>query len=111
MTKARREAVLQRWERRCAYPMCGVEKGLEIDHVIPLELGGKDDESNLQLLCGAHHRQKTALDVKMIAKARRMRKKENPQDHPSAKKARIWSRGFDKSLTRTFSGTVRPRSR
>ena len=30
---------------------CGVDQALEVDHVIPLALGGTNDFANLQLLC------------------------------------------------------------
>lgn len=34
------------------------------DHIIPLELGGADDESNLQGLCIACHNEKTAEEAR-----------------------------------------------
>jgi hypothetical protein len=46
-------------DRRCVVPGCGVAYGLEIDHVHPLESGGRTELDNLALLCGHHHRQKT----------------------------------------------------
>ena len=47
----------------------------ECDHVIPLILGGKHAESNLQPLCTSPcHSSKTALDVKLKAKVARVRK-------------------------------------
>ncbi len=42
------------------------------DHLIALELGGKDDAKNLQPLCLACNASKTALDQKLIAKAKRL---------------------------------------
>lgn len=36
---------------------------LEVDHVVPLYLGGKDDESNYRTRCKEHHKIKTALDM------------------------------------------------
>lgn len=47
----------------------------EVDHVIPLILGGKHREANLQWLCVPCHTAKTALDVKLKAKVARVRKR------------------------------------
>lgn len=33
---------------------------LHVDHIVPRENGGTDDESNLQTLCASHHSRKTA---------------------------------------------------
>ena len=51
-----------------AHPLCAhclleggrVRAGDEVDHIIPLHRGGSDDNSNLQTLCAAHHKAKTA---------------------------------------------------
>jgi hypothetical protein len=42
------------------------------DHLIALELGGKDDASNVRPLCQRCNAIKTALDQKLIAKAKRL---------------------------------------
>jgi hypothetical protein len=42
------------------------------DHLIALELGGKDDLANLRPLCNECNLTKTALDQKLIAKAKRL---------------------------------------
>ena len=34
----------------------------EIDHIVPLEHGGTNDDDQLQSLCIPHHRKKTASD-------------------------------------------------
>lgn len=47
----------------------------EIDHVIPLIIGGLHRETNLQLLCHECHAGKTKLDVKLKAKVARVRKR------------------------------------
>ena len=39
--------------------VCGCEGQLELDHIVPISMGGDDDMSNVQLLCHNHHRQKT----------------------------------------------------
>lgn len=40
--------------------VCGETTGLEVDHIRPLSHGGTNHPSNLRVLCGLHHRQKTA---------------------------------------------------
>ena len=108
MTPARRRAVLMRAGICCEHPGCVMAQNLEIDHIIPLELGGADHDANLQALCYTHHKLKTKQDIKRIAKARRLRKKENPPDQ-TPRKRQIQSKGFDKTRTRSFSGSVAPR--
>ena len=42
--------------------------GEELDHVVPLDQGGKEyDADNLQLLCAEHHRLKTAIENRSTA--------------------------------------------
>lgn len=72
---------------------CDVGNSFDVDHIIPLETGGKDDESNFQLLCKPCHKLKTKQDVKIISKVRSVRQK-----HEGAKvpKQSIKSAGFQK---------------
>ena len=93
MTPARRARVLARFGGKCAALGCEVNSGLQIDHTIALELGGKDDDENLRPLCTLHHLTKTRLDMKLIAKMRRRQKKAIGQPR---KPSRIKSRGFGK---------------
>lgn len=79
MTPARRARILAKHNHCCAYPECSEAVGLEIDHAIALALGGRDHEDNLEPLCPTHHRQKTARDVKLIAKAKRQAKLTAPK--------------------------------
>lgn len=106
MTPARRKRILARYDGQCARIGCCVSEGLEIDHIICLALGGKDRDDNCEPLCGPHHKVKTALDLKLIAKAKRRGKKDRGE-----RKVRrpIQSRGFDKTRTRKFNGEVVPR--
>lgn len=57
--------VFFRYEGRCAKCTRKLSKKdtPQYDHIVALCNGGAHRESNLQLLCGWHHRQKTAEDV------------------------------------------------
>ena len=69
-------AVMLACKGRCVHPGCGRKDGLDIDHIVPLALGGSNEPDNLQLLCKEHHSQKTKQDVARIAKAKRQAKRE-----------------------------------
>nr|WP_236117106.1 HNH endonuclease signature motif containing protein [Hassalia byssoidea] len=53
-------------------PWCGLSfqewDVLEVDHIIPRAIGGKDEYKNLQLLHRHCHDEKTAIDLKEIRK-------------------------------------------
>lgn len=86
----RRGRIISRQGHVCA--RCAEKVSVfEIDHVVPLELGGADEDDNLQALCGKCHRAKTGADIQRIAKARRQAKMMQPRV-PS--KRQIRSRGF-----------------
>lgn len=91
------------------------------DHNIRHADGGTIDFWNLTPRLIAPHRKKTAkVDVPAIAKNKRIRKKAERFDErmyakvtgvPYEKpRSRIKSRGFDKTRTRRFNGTVERRS-
>jgi hypothetical protein len=77
------------------------------DHRVPLAIGGSNDLDNMD----PHHagpcaKVKTALDMKAIAKAKRLagETKAGPTKNP------IRSRGFDRTKSRGFDGRVRERT-
>lgn len=107
MTPARRKRIIERHGGKCCYPGCETSDGLEIEHTVPIALGGRDDDDNLTAMCRYHHAQKTRLDVKMIAKAKRIQARENGTRRERPK---IASRGFDKTKTKGFNGKVRDRT-
>lgn len=67
----------------------------DLDHRVPLALGGKHAESNLQPVLREAHREKTRQDVADNAKVRRIRLKHIGAFPKS--KAKIKSRGFQKT--------------
>ena len=38
--------------------------GLEVDHIVPLHLGGKEDDSNRHVLCHSCHKEKSEKEQK-----------------------------------------------
>lgn len=78
-TKNQRRAILD--DQRGACACCGVsldiEAGdrVEIDHDIPLALGGTNARGNLRALCHDCHLGKSRQDITAIAKAKRVEKK------------------------------------
>jgi 5-methylcytosine-specific restriction endonuclease McrA len=113
MTPARRQRVLEANGNVCAHEGCEIAERLEIDHAIPLALGGTEDDRNLIPLCQDHHRQKTRADVWQIAKSKRQRRlieEPRPAKMKSAGR-KLQGRGFDKRLTKGFDGKTRPRTK
>ena len=49
---------------------CGGTGVLEIDHILPVALGGTNHGLNLQLLCEDCHKEKTRADIKTIRRQR-----------------------------------------
>jgi hypothetical protein len=65
---ALKREIWSRDQSQCLYQStegkrCGSRFALEIDHIIPIALGGKSELSNLQLLCREHNRQKAVLQL------------------------------------------------
>lgn len=49
MRKEIRERIIKEHGGKCA--ICGATMHLEIDHIIPVSKGGRENESNMQVLC------------------------------------------------------------
>ncbi len=71
------------------------DKGFDLDHAIPLRIGGKDNKANLRPLHKSCHIAKTKSDQALIGKTRRQEAKSWGVKTPKGKPIR--SRGFDKS--------------
>ena len=70
------------------------ESDLHFDHVIPLALGGKDRDEDMEPLCLHHHATKTKRDLAPIAKAKR-RGLKHRGEFP-ASKHKLKGRGFQR---------------
>lgn len=77
------DAVREKWQR---------------EHIIPLALGGADDESNMAPAHVKCHREKTDSDVAAIAKAKRREARHFGAERP---KQKIKSRGFGQYKSNT----------
>ncbi|NOV17842.1 HNH endonuclease [Ensifer adhaerens] len=53
----------------------GSDAVVQYDHIVPLWLGGRNSESNLQAVTSESHKRKTANEAKVRAKCNRTRKK------------------------------------
>lgn len=113
-TQARRAAIIARDGPLCAGKGCS-RPGVILDHRVPLELSGPDTLDNWQLLCRLHDLAKTAIDVRIIAKVRRIRKRlagERKPRKPIASRPDPWppkkSRGFGRkrAVSCAAGGTV-----
>jgi len=100
-----RAKILAATDHVCARPGCP-ERATDVDHILPLWLGGSNREKNLEGLCPAHHAAKTKAEASLRAKAKRREQRDQGTRRP---RQPIASRGFDKSQTRGFDGIVRPR--
>ena len=49
MRKIVRDRILKKSNYQCV--RCGSKTNLEVDHIIPLSRGGREDEDNMQILC------------------------------------------------------------
>lgn len=112
-TPKQRQGVFTAYDGLCAGCDEPLKGKWQVDHILPLDLEGSHDPSNWQPLCGQDmngcHVAKTREDIRRIAAARRIRKREAEGAKPSSiQSAReIQSRGFDKTKTRTFGGQVK----
>ena len=75
MTTTRRRAVYAKYGYKCH--ACGVEQvsgfpKLQIDHWVPLFLGGSENLENLRPLCEPCHKRKTQVENKVRGKINRL---------------------------------------
>lgn len=67
-----RDRIWRRFDKTCQLCFRPTdERGFDLDHHIPLAIGGEDTEDNLRPLCIPCHRLKTRGDQGTIAKTRR----------------------------------------
>lgn len=103
LSPTERAAMLARQGGCCVVWGCTETRGLIEEHSTPHAWsGGKAD----QLMCVAHHKEKTRADIKAIAKVRRIARGKTQYDkRKKAGGTRIKSPGFAK-LRKKFDGSV-----
>jgi 5-methylcytosine-specific restriction enzyme A len=85
----------------CSQPIDGVREAWIVEHIIPLGLGGADDDTNTAPAHERCRREKDRQDVPSIAKAKRIQAK-----FIGAKPKRAWP-GTDKWKKKLNGETVR----
>lgn len=58
VSKTLRNHILKKADFRCQFPGCDSNHFLQIDHIMPVRVGGKSEPENLQVLCSAHNQMK-----------------------------------------------------
>ena len=94
-----RQAIFERQNGICACG-CGAKLvAFELDHIIPLYLGGSDKPSNLQALTPECHKRKTIAFSPLVAKTRRLRIKNQLQkSHRKKPKKKIGWKGWKRKV-------------
>jgi len=103
ITAAMKLAVLRRRLTLVACAKCWCDfflEDIEFDHHLAIIDGGAHTVENLRPLCGKCHALKSAREHKANCKAKRLAAGPKKSKHP------LKSRGFDKTLTKKFSGEV-----
>lgn len=75
MTEQRALKIFEAHGGRCSGPCARKlmpQDDWDVDHIVALENGGTDDDSNLQILCEWCHKPKTADDHALAGHGRRM---------------------------------------
>jgi MOSC domain-containing protein YiiM len=86
LTKREKAEVCLRQNGKCGLCADRLRSGtIEYDHRIPLAAGGTNDLENFEALCTPCHRDKTKLDVRDIAKVRRLSGETGQQKRRSEK--------------------------
>ena len=81
-------------------------KAWDIDHILPLALGGTNNPNNLQILCRPCHRSKTThCDIPRIAKTKRLKARHLGARAPSTRpipgsRRSPWKRKMDGSVVK-----------
>ena len=104
-----RSAIVERQNGFCA---CGCGTNLdtcELDHILPLYLGGADEPDNIQALTPACHLRKTVDEAAIVAKTRRLRIK-NGMQKPRRKmpKRKIGWKGWKRKVNGQAVKTTEP---
>lgn len=90
----------------CARPDC-TERATDVDHILPLWLGGSNREKNLEGLCAGHHAAKTKAEATRRAKAKRLEARLNGTRRarkPIPQRAGGWPKGRKLPSKKTRNG-------
>lgn len=81
-----RAEVFRRAAGRCEQCLAALKVGEgEVDHILPVGLGGEPSADNARLLCRSCHKDKTAADIGRICKANRQRDRHTGAVRPAGK--------------------------
>ena len=92
MTKGRRKRILKKRGHKC-YICEATDVPLELDHQVPLFLGGPDEDFNIRPLCEACHKRKTVAENRIRGKINRLSGKTRKKKARKLQSRSRWPRG------------------
>lgn len=101
VSKARREKIIQAQDGVCKRAHCEAP-ATDVDHILPLWVGGTNRDDNLEGLCVDCHKRKTRAEAKARGKVNRIVARDTGTRR---ERTPIGGRGFG-DRTRKFSGEV-----
>ncbi len=108
ITRHQRAVVFLRQNGKCDGCGCKLFRPYIVDHRIPVWMGGADHTDNMHATCKPCDKPKTGQDATNRAKVKRLIAKDDPETRPRSKRP-LKGRGFDKTKTRRFDGSVVPK--
>jgi 5-methylcytosine-specific restriction endonuclease McrA len=115
--KALRRFVWERDGGRCAFVSadghrCGETMRVEVDHIIPLALGGKSTAENLRLLCAAHnqHEARRVLTGERVQHRREIAHRERAKAKAAAQASRERQQARDRAAAEEASAQAKARA-
>jgi 5-methylcytosine-specific restriction enzyme A len=111
ISKIQRARVILAWHGRCAKCCKPLDIRTDIDHIVPVWLGGTNEDDNLRPLHVRCHADRTKIDARDRAHVKRLNgtTAKRPGRKIPASANGLRSAGFPQNLRKKLNGAVVPR--